>query len=46
MLIVDQNGNFQIVEFISVLLTFGSEAAENELIQQGAIKHILDLFFE
>eukprot|EP00268_Persea_americana_P034177 TRINITY_DN3381_c0_g5_i1.p1 TRINITY_DN3381_c0_g5~~TRINITY_DN3381_c0_g5_i1.p1 ORF type:complete len:789 (-),score=185.63 TRINITY_DN3381_c0_g5_i1:925-3291(-) len=36
----------KIVEFISVLLTFGSEAAENELVQQGAIKHILDLFFE
>lgn len=46
LLIVIQNGNFQIVEFISVLLTFGSEAADKELIQQGAIKHILHLFFE
>ncbi|KAJ0975720.1 hypothetical protein J5N97_017685 [Dioscorea zingiberensis] len=36
----------KIVEFISVLLTIGSEAAEKELVQLGAIKHILDLFFE
>lgn len=37
---------FQIVEFISVLLTVGSEAAEKELIQLGAVKRILELFFE
>lgn len=36
----------KIVEFISVLLTVGSEAAEMELIRLGAIKRILDLFFE
>ncbi|XP_077219848.1 uncharacterized protein LOC143854027 [Tasmannia lanceolata] len=36
----------KIVEFISVLLTIGSEAAEKELIQLGALKRILDLFFE
>ncbi|KAK2644783.1 hypothetical protein Ddye_019978 [Dipteronia dyeriana] len=36
----------KIVEFISVLLTVGSEAAEKELIQLGAVKRILDLFFE
>lgn len=36
----------QIVEFVSVLLTIGSEAAEKELVQLRAIKHILDLFFE
>ncbi|XP_058099365.1 uncharacterized protein LOC131243790 isoform X2 [Magnolia sinica] len=36
----------KIVEFISVLLTVGSEAAEKELIQLGAIQRILDLFFE
>ncbi|XP_022977527.1 serine/threonine-protein phosphatase 6 regulatory subunit 2 isoform X1 [Cucurbita maxima] len=35
----------KIVEFISVLLTVGSKAAE-ELIHLGAIKLILDLFFE
>ncbi|KAL0542625.1 hypothetical protein IC582_017697 [Cucumis melo] len=35
----------KIVEFISVLLTVGSKAAE-ELINLGAIKRILDLFFE
>lgn len=38
--------NFQIVEFISVLVLVGSEAAEKELIQQGAIDRILQLFFE
>lgn len=37
---------FQIVEFISVLLTVGSEAAEKELIQLGAVQRILNLFFE
>ncbi|XP_068656215.1 uncharacterized protein [Aristolochia californica] len=36
----------KIVEFFSVLLTVGSEAAEKEVIQQGAIKRILDMFFE
>ncbi|XP_038881899.1 serine/threonine-protein phosphatase 6 regulatory subunit 2 isoform X1 [Benincasa hispida] len=35
----------KIVEFISVLLTVGSKAAE-ELINLGAIKRIWDLFFE
>ncbi|XP_043688957.1 serine/threonine-protein phosphatase 6 regulatory subunit 2-like [Telopea speciosissima] len=36
----------KILEFVSVLLTFGSEAAEKELIQLGAIQRVLDLFFE
>ncbi|KAH7568460.1 hypothetical protein JRO89_XS06G0002700 [Xanthoceras sorbifolium] len=36
----------KIVEFISVLLTVGGEAAEKELMQLGAVKRILDLFFE
>ncbi|KAJ4975068.1 hypothetical protein NE237_000174 [Protea cynaroides] len=36
----------KIVEFISVLLTIGSEAAEKELIKLGAIQRVLDLFFE
>ncbi|EEF39231.1 serine/threonine-protein phosphatase 6 regulatory subunit 3 [Ricinus communis] len=36
----------KIVEFISVLLSVGSEAAEKELIQLGAVQRILDLFFE
>ncbi|CAL1405929.1 unnamed protein product [Linum trigynum] len=36
----------KIVEFISVILTIGSEAAEKELIRLGAIQRILDLFFE
>ncbi|KAL4334242.1 hypothetical protein GQ457_07G033430 [Hibiscus cannabinus] len=35
----------KIVEFISVLLTIGSEAAEKELIRQGAVPRILNLFF-
>jgi len=34
------------VEFISVLLTVGSETAEKELISQSAIKRSIDLFFE
>ncbi|RWW05192.1 hypothetical protein GW17_00031545 [Ensete ventricosum] len=34
-----------IVEFISVLLTTGSEAVETELIQLGAIKRVIELFF-
>lgn len=36
---------FQIVEFISVLLSVGSESAEKKLIDLGAIQRILDLFF-
>lgn len=36
----------KIVEFISVLLTIGSESAEKELIRLGAINRVLDLFFE
>ncbi|KAF9588957.1 hypothetical protein IFM89_017636 [Coptis chinensis] len=36
----------KIVEFISILLSIGSEAAEKELIRLGAIQRILDLFFE
>ncbi|PIA41717.1 hypothetical protein AQUCO_02200265v1 [Aquilegia coerulea] len=36
----------KIVEFISILLAIGSEAAEKELIRLGAIQRILDLFFE
>lgn len=37
---------FQIVEFISVLLTISNEAAEEELIRLGAIRKVLDLFFQ
>lgn len=37
---------FQIVEFISILFTLGSEDAEKELIRLGALRHALDLFFE
>ncbi|CAN1146732.1 Serine/threonine-protein phosphatase 6 regulatory subunit 3 [Linum perenne] len=36
----------KIVEFISVILTIGSEAAEKELIRLRAIQRILDLFFD
>ncbi|XP_012443079.1 uncharacterized protein LOC105767977 isoform X1 [Gossypium raimondii] len=36
----------KIVEFISVLLMVGSEAAEKELIRLGAVQRILNLFFE
>lgn len=36
----------KIVEFISVLLTVGSEAAEKALIRLGAVQRILDLLFE
>lgn len=46
MLIIADHGIFQIVEFISVLVTVGSEAAEKELISLGAVQRILDLFFE
>lgn len=38
--------DFQVVEFISVLLEVGCEAAERELIRSGAIQIILDLFFK
>jgi serine/threonine-protein phosphatase 6 regulatory subunit 3 len=37
---------FQIVEFISVLLTVGSEAAEKKLIDYEAVQRIINLFFE
>ncbi|CAH9134669.1 unnamed protein product [Cuscuta epithymum] len=36
----------KIVEFISVLVSVSSEAAEKELIGLGAVKKILDLFFQ
>ncbi|KAI3697608.1 hypothetical protein L6452_30702 [Arctium lappa] len=36
----------KIVEFISVLMTVGSEAAEKELIRLGVLRRILELFFE
>ncbi|GMP71703.1 hypothetical protein CsSME_00030006 [Camellia sinensis var. sinensis] len=36
----------KIIEFISVLATVSSEAVEKELICLGAVKCILDLFFE
>lgn len=36
----------KIVEFISVLLSCGNEAAEKEVIRLGAIRRLLDLFFE
>ncbi|KAK9056006.1 hypothetical protein SSX86_027093 [Deinandra increscens subsp. villosa] len=36
----------KIIEFISVLMTVSSEAAEKELIRIGALKRILELFFE
>ncbi|XP_010926954.1 uncharacterized protein [Elaeis guineensis] len=36
----------KIVEFISVLLTIGSDSAEKELIRLGAMKCVIDLFFE
>ncbi|XP_062180635.1 uncharacterized protein LOC133885027 isoform X1 [Phragmites australis] len=36
----------KIVEFISVLLTIGSEIAEKELIRQSAIKHSINSFFQ
>ncbi|XP_059666154.1 uncharacterized protein LOC132311971 isoform X2 [Cornus florida] len=35
----------KVIEFISVLVTVSSEAAERKLIQLGALKCILDLFF-
>ncbi|KAL0700231.1 hypothetical protein Bca4012_056353 [Brassica carinata] len=36
----------KVVEFISVLLSVGSDAAEKEVIRLGAVKRVLDLFFE
>ncbi|XP_078175817.1 uncharacterized protein LOC144569376 isoform X1 [Carex rostrata] len=36
----------KIVEFISVLLSIGSETAEAKLVNLGAIKRVIDLFFE
>ncbi|CAI9760066.1 unnamed protein product [Fraxinus pennsylvanica] len=36
----------KIIEFISVLLTVSSEAAEKELIRLGSLKGIIELFFE
>ncbi|XP_039004245.1 serine/threonine-protein phosphatase 6 regulatory subunit 3-like isoform X2 [Hibiscus syriacus] len=36
----------KIVEFIAVLLRTGNEAAQQELINSGTIRRILDLFFE
>ncbi|OWM71298.1 hypothetical protein CDL15_Pgr011426 [Punica granatum] len=36
----------KIVEFVSVLLTVGGEAAEKELINLGAVQRILCLFFD
>ncbi|XP_019257086.1 PREDICTED: serine/threonine-protein phosphatase 6 regulatory subunit 3-like isoform X2 [Nicotiana attenuata] len=36
----------KIVEFISVLLKAGNEAAEKELISSGTIERVVDLFFE
>ncbi|KAA3489546.1 serine/threonine-protein phosphatase 6 regulatory subunit 3-like isoform X2 [Gossypium australe] len=36
----------KIVEFIAVLLRTGNEAAQNELVNSGAIRRVLDLFFE
>ncbi|XP_024963830.1 serine/threonine-protein phosphatase 6 regulatory subunit 3-like [Cynara cardunculus var. scolymus] len=36
----------KIIEFISVLMTVSSEAAEKELIRLGALRRIIELFFE
>ncbi|CAO2812974.1 unnamed protein product [Amaranthus hypochondriacus] len=36
----------KIVEFIAVLLKAGNQAAEEELMNSGTIKRVLDLFFE
>ncbi|XP_021724801.1 serine/threonine-protein phosphatase 6 regulatory subunit 3-like isoform X2 [Chenopodium quinoa] len=36
----------KIIEFILVLLSSGNEAAEKEVIRLGAVKRILDMFFE
>ncbi|XP_071698242.1 uncharacterized protein [Rutidosis leptorrhynchoides] len=36
----------KIIEFISVLMTVNSEAAEKELIRLGALRRIVELFFE
>uniref|UniRef100_A0A7C8YZT5 Uncharacterized protein n=1 Tax=Opuntia streptacantha TaxID=393608 RepID=A0A7C8YZT5_OPUST len=36
----------KIIEFVSVLLSIGNEAAEKEVIRLGAVKRILELFFQ
>ncbi|KAG0485330.1 hypothetical protein HPP92_009409 [Vanilla planifolia] len=36
----------EVVEFMSVLFTLGSEDAEKELICLGALRRVLDMFFE
>ncbi|GAB2280816.1 hypothetical protein Dimus_015439, partial [Dionaea muscipula] len=36
----------KIVEFVSVLVSIGSEAAETELMRLGAVNQLLDLFFK
>ncbi|KAL3522823.1 hypothetical protein ACH5RR_015657 [Cinchona calisaya] len=36
----------KIIEFISVLVSVSSEAAEKELIRLGAVKRMIELFFE
>ncbi|XP_051128735.1 uncharacterized protein LOC127249787 isoform X2 [Andrographis paniculata] len=36
----------KVIEFISVLVGVSSEIAEKELIRLGAVKHILELFFD
>ncbi|KAG0487148.1 hypothetical protein HPP92_009243 [Vanilla planifolia] len=38
--------SLQVVEFMSVLFTLGSEDAEKELICLGALRRVLDMFFE
>lgn len=37
---------FQIIEFISVLVTASSEVAEKKIVRLGAVQRILELFFE
>lgn len=36
----------KVVEFLAVLLKTGNEVAEKELVNSGAIRRVLDLFFE
>ncbi|XP_073146639.1 uncharacterized protein [Henckelia pumila] len=36
----------KVVEFLAVLLKTGNEVAEKELVSSGAIRRVLDLFFE
>ena len=45
-ILISINWEFQIIEFVSVLVSVSSEAAEKELIRLGAVKRILELFFE